>query len=162
MKFTCTYSQSKKLLQQYHYYAKTGLSKWLWLGIVMIAGSVALYISTKEPIDLLFLVLGVGMGVKEVVSPFRKAAKEYDALLGKFGTEIPETTVTVDETAATLTFAEQETQLLLEDVLGIYWHKDFLVLSGFDKDIVLTNLPNLEEVKNFLDKHCKNAPLYKR
>ena len=164
MKFTCTYVQSKKLLQQYHYYVKTRISKWMWLGLAMIIGSVLIFLKTREGIDLLFLVLGVAMGAKEVITPFRKAAKEYDALLGKFGAEIPETTVTVDADQAVLTFDGEETVLPLDDVLGLYFCKDSIVLHGFDKDLILAHegLENKEEIKAFLHKYCTNAPIYKR
>ena len=127
-----------------------------------MAGSIALYLWTKEPIDLVFLVLGVGFAAKEIFAPYQKAKKAYESLLGKYGLEIPQTTVTVDAQKAVLTFDGQETTLPLKDVLGIYVCKDFLVLKGFEEDMILANLENKVQLQQFLDKYCENAPIYKR
>ena len=162
MNFTCTYTQDQKLLQKYYFSVKSEIKKWVALGLVLMAGSIALYLWTKEPIDLVFLVLGVSFAVKEILGPYQKAKKAYESLLGKYGLEIPQTTVTVDEEKAILTFDGQETTIRLADVLGIYVCKDFLVLRGFEEDIILANLQDKLEMQNFLNKHCENAPLYKR
>ena len=162
MNFTCTYTQDQKLLQNYYFSVKSQLKKWFILGAILMAGSIALYVWTKEPIDLVFLVLGAGFAVKEILAPYQKAKKAYESLLGKYGLEIPQTTVTVDEQKAVLTFDGQETTISLEDVLGIYVCKDFLVLKGFEEDMILANLPDKDALYNHLKKHCKNAPLYKR
>ena len=165
MKFTCTYVQSEKLLRQYYYNVKMkGVKKWWWIGLLLVAGSAALYISSRDAFDLVFLVLGAGFGIKELIAPYQAAHKDYDKLLGRYGLEIPETTVTLDAEQATLSFDGEEKTLILDDVLGLYFCKDCIVLHGFSEDILLATagIENIEECKAFLRKYCRNAPVYKR
>ena len=165
MKFTCTYIQNETLLRQYYYNVKMkGVRKWLWLGLLLVAGSVALYIHSREPIDLVFLVLGVSYGIKELSAPYRAAKKELEKLTEKYGQDLPQTTVAVDAQKAVSSIGADETALPLEDVLGLYFCKDCIVLKGYSEDIILATegLENAEETKEFLKKYCKNAPVYKR
>lgn len=165
MKFTYTYCMSEKLLRQYYYNVKmSGVRKWLWLGLLLVAGSVALYLHSREPIDLVFLALGGSYGAKELTAPYRAAKKEYEALSEKYGQTLPQTTVTVDFQKAVSSFDGEETTLPLEDVLGLYFCKDCIVLKGYSHDIVLAaeGLEDVEQSQKFLRKHCKNAPVYKR
>ena len=165
MKFTCTYTQSEQLLRQYYYNVKMkGVKKWWWFGLLLVCGSTALYLYSKDAFDLLFLALGVSFGVKELTAPYRAAHKDYDNLLGTYGAEIPQTTVTVDADRAVLTFDGEETILSLDDVLGLYFCKNSIVLHGYENDLILSHegLDNIEEIKAFLHKYCTNAPVYKR
>ena len=165
MKFTCTYTQSEKLLRQFYYNVKMkGVKKWWWLGLLLVAGSTALYLYSRDPFDLLFLALGVSYGAKELSAPYRAAHKDYDKLLGKYGAEMPETTVTVDAERAVLSVDNEETILLLDDVLGLYFCKDSIILHGYSEDIILAHegIDNQDEIKAFLQKYCRNAPIYKR
>ena len=165
MKFTCTYTQNEKLLRQYYYNVKmSGVRKWLWLGLLLIAGSAALYLYHRDPLDLVFLVLGVSYGIKELSAPYRAAKKELDGLTEKYGQNLPQTTVTVDEQKAASSFDMEQISLPLENVLGLYFCKDCIVLKGYSEDIILAmdGLENVEEIKGFLKKYCKNAPVYKR
>ena len=165
MKFTCTYTQTEKLLRQYYYNVKMkGVKKWWWVGALLICGSLGLYIYSQDAFDLLFLALGVSYGIKELTAPYRAAHKDYDKLLGKYGAEMPETTVTVDADRAVLTFDGDETILALDDVLGLYFCKDSIVLHGYSDDLILAHegLDNVDEIKAFLKKYCRNAPIYKR
>lgn len=165
MKFTCTYTLTEKLLRQFYYNAKMkGVKKWWWVGLLLIAGSTALYIYSRDPFDLLFLALGGSYGAKELTAPYRAAHKEYEGLLGKYGAEMPATTVTVDAERAVLSFDGEETVLDLDDVLGLYFCKDCIILHGYSEDIILAHegLNNQDECKAFLQKYCRNAPIYNR
>lgn len=165
MKFTCTYTQNEKLLRQYYYNVKMkGVRKWLWLGLLLVAGSVALYVHSREPIDLVFLVLGVSYGIKELSAPYRAAKKELEKLTDKYGQDLPQTAVTVDTQRAVASFDGEETVLPLENVLGLYFCKNCIVLKGYSEDIILAaeGLEDIEETKGVLKKYCKNAPVYKR
>ena len=165
MNFTCTYTQSEKLLRQFYYNVKMkGVKKWWWVGLLLIAGSAALFIDSRDTFDLLFLALGVSYGIKELTAPYRAAHKDYDKLLGKYGADMPETTVTVDAERAVLSFDGEEKTLLLDDVLGLYFCKDSIVLHGYSEDLILAHegMENIDECKAFLKKYCRNAPVYKR
>ena len=165
MNLTCTYTQSEKLLRQYYYNVKmTGIRKWGLLGLLMIAGSVALYISSRDMIDLIFLVLGVGLGIKEAYAPYGAAKKDYAALGMKYGADLPQTTVTLDDKKLVATFDGEEKTLLLADVLGIYLCKDSIVVCGYSEHIIIAHegLEDLTQWTDHLKKHCKNAPIRKR
>ena len=165
MKFTCAYTQNEKLLRQYYYNVKmSGVRKWLWLGLLLIAGSAALYLYHRDPLDLVFLVLGVSYGIKELSAPNRAAKKELDKLAEKYGEILPQTAVTVDAQKAVSSFDGEEITLPLENVLGLYFCKDCVVLKGYSEDIILAleGLEDAEATKQFLKKYCKNAPIYKR
>ena len=165
MKFTCVYTLTEKLLRQFYYNVKMkGVKKWWWVGLLLVAGSTALYIYSRDPFDLLFLALGGSYGAKELTAPYRAAHKDYDTLLGKYGADMPATTVTVDAQRAVLSFDGNETILLLDDVLGLYFCKDSIILHGYSEDLILAHegLENRDECKAFLQKYCKNAPIYKR
>ena len=163
MNFTCTYTQTEELLRNYYFKVKMRhVTKWLGLGIVMILGSIAIFIWTREELDLLFLVLGLGLGLKEMIAPRQAAKKDYQALVSKYGEAIPETVVELDEKQVVATFDGAQTTLLLEDVLGLHFFKDFMVLHGYSQDVILTNVEDPEACQKFLQAHCKNAPVYKR
>ena len=163
--FTCTFQQSEKLLREYHYYVKSrGVRTWLWLGILLFAGSIAMYIFTRELLDLLLLLLGVYFGYTELTKPAKNANKQWGETLAKHKGEIPETTVTIDEEKAVSITGDVEITLHFEDVLGLYFCKTCVVLQGFQEDILITNesVEDMEAFKKFLDEQCQNAPVYRR
>lgn len=161
MNFTCTYTPTEELLRQYHYRVKnSGVRTWLWVGVVLLVGSTIMYIVSQEFWDLVLLLLGLCMGYRELTAPGKNAKKEWAALQQTYGGQIPQITVTIDEEKAVLVKADTETVLLLDDVLGLYFCKDFTVLHGYHRDILITETG--EECRKFLDEHCKNAPVYKR
>ena len=165
MNFTCTYTPREELLRQYHYRVKnSGIRKWLWVGVVLLVGSLIMFLYSRQLLDLVFFVLGLYLGYREMTAPGKNAKKEWANLLEKYDGEIPQITVTIDEEKAVLMKDDTESVLLLDDVLGLYFCKDSIVLHGFSRDILLAHegLANIDEIKAFLRKHCQNAPVYKR
>ncbi|MBR5471632.1 MAG: hypothetical protein IKU81_05925 [Oscillibacter sp.] len=164
MKFACTYTPSEELLRQYHYRVKnSGVRSWLWVGAVLLVGSTIMFILTQQLLDLILLVLGLYLGYRELTAPGKNAKKEWAALLEKYDGKLPQITVTIDEEKAVLMKDDTETEIPLDDVLGLYFCKDSIVLHSFSKDILLAHegLANIDEIKAFLRKHCQNAPVYK-